>query len=449
MSPSAFPDSPKGRLVRQFIDAYNAGEGPTLEFWKNSFASKISVEQRLERYRKLRSNIGDIAVIRVLPDSAGSIEVLVRSAKGENLKMMFRVTQDPKPQITGVGIEQTDGEEPAAEPKVTPRAERAVLDDIRRLVETKSKVDEFSGTILIARGHEVILEEAYGLANRNFGIANTLATRFDIGSIVKSFTRVAVGQLIQGGRLHLDDKLGQFLPDYPNQVAREKVTIGQLLEMRSGIGDFFGPKFERTSRGDLRSLKDYLPLFASEPLAFAPGTDRAYSNGGYIVLGMIIEKITGQSYYDYVQQHIFDPAGMKSTDFSFSDMPHDHEATGYSKESESGFKLPPRTLRANVLMLPARGSSAGSARSTTRDLLLYSQALAGDVLIKEATAEQLGIGRASIGVAGGAPGLNAVLETGIPSAGASEYTVIIMSNYDPPAAEGLGREVRSLLRSAK
>jgi D-alanyl-D-alanine carboxypeptidase len=333
---------------------------------------------------------------------------------------------------------------------VPPRSESDALADIRELVETTAAKDQFSGAVLIARGSQILWQGAYGWASSNEKIQNQTTTRFDIGSIVKSFTRVAIAQLFESGKLKLDDRIGRFLPDYPNALAREKVTVDELLEMRSGIGDFFGPRFQAMSRGDIRGLADYLPLFAAEPLAFEPGTKQAYSNGGYIVLGLIIEKVSGESYYDYVREHVFQPAGMRHTDFPFSDMPHDDEATGYTRVDEVKFAVPAGARRANYLMMPARGSSAGSARSTVNDLFLYSRALAANVLLQSGgTAAKLGISGAAMGVAGGAPGLNALLETGIHGLGAANYTLVIMSNYDPPSAEALGRQVRALLRSAR
>jgi CubicO group peptidase (beta-lactamase class C family) len=234
-------------------------------------------------------------------------------ANGGKLTMMFVIAEGVRPLLTGVRIEQVGDESPGTS-QAPPKAEREILDDIKRLIENKSHADQFSGAILIARGPDVIWQNAYGMADENFGIANQVTTRFDTGSIAKSFTRVAIAQLLEQGKLHLEDTIGHFLPDYPNPIARDKVTVSELLDMRSGMADFFGAKFEKTPRGDIRVLADYLPLFATEPLAFDPGTQRAYSNGGYIVLGLILEKASGETYYDYVQNHIFAPAGMNHSD---------------------------------------------------------------------------------------------------------------------------------------
>jgi CubicO group peptidase (beta-lactamase class C family) len=449
-SPSIFSETSKQQLVRQYLDAYNGGEQKTRQFWEMVSPSDTPVEERVSRYQKLFSNLGAITPIKILNDAPGDLDVLVRSASGETLEMMFEVGEGAKPALKGVRIEQFREGAPS-DTQSSPKPEHEVLEDIKRLLASKVAADEFAGTILIAKGPNVIFQAAYGLADQNFGIPNEMNTRFDSGSIAKSFTRTATAQLVEKGKLHLEDTIGQYLPTYPNEKARDHVTIAQLLDMRSGIADFFGTKFERTPRGDIRSLSDYLPLFASEPLAFEPGTKRAYSNGGFIVLGLIIEKASGETYYDYVQRHVFAPAGMVHSDFSFSDMRHDHEATGYTKTGESvaSFQLPANQRRANDLVMPARGSSAGSARTTAGDLFLYSRALVTNSLVKPSTAETMGISGSAMGIAGGAPGINAVLETGIRGVGPDDYTLAIMSNYDPPSAEDLGKAVRGMLRSAK
>ena len=155
-----------------------------------------------------------------------------------------------------------------------------------------------------------IFEKAYGLANKETNTPNKTDTKFNLGSINKIFTRIAIGQLVQQGKISFDDKLGKYLPDYPNKDAAEKVTIRHLVTMKSGIGDFFGDKFTAMPKDKLRKNSDFIPLFADKPLAFEPGTNEQYSNGGYILLGAIIEKVSGKSYYDYVRENIFKPAGM-------------------------------------------------------------------------------------------------------------------------------------------
>ena len=306
-----------------------------------------------------------------------------------------------------------------------------------------------------------IFHKAYGLANKNYNAPNQLDTKFNLGSINKIFTKIAIAQLAEQGKLAFDDQLGKYLPDYPNRQAAEKVTINQLLNMSSGIGDFLGEKYANTPKNQIRSIKDYLPLFASEPLLFEPGTSRRYSNGGYIVLGAMIEAVSGQDYYSYVREHIFKPAGMQNTDSYEMDAIVPNLATGYTRRASNDDRED-TARRSNVYTAPGRGSSAGGGYSTVEDLLKFTLALQnGKLLSPEYTKWMLGgslpdpAARAAVkpasnlikttngglGIAGGAPGINATVEMDV----ASGYTVIVLSNYDPPAAERVGRQIRSWL----
>ncbi len=310
------------------------------------------------------------------------------------------------------------------------------------LQQTTAK-DEFSGVVLVARNGEPVFAKAYGMASKEYEVANNLDTKFNLGSIDKIFTKIAIGQLIADGKIaSIDDKLGKYLPDYPNQDAAEKVTLRQIVNMRSGIGDFFGPKFMESAKDKYRTIADYLPLFAGERLAFEPGSKRQYSNGGYIVLGAVIEKVSGMSYYDYVRQHIFKPLGMNDTDFYEADVPTLNLASGYTLATapDGGSR------RNNFYTRPERGSSAGGGYSTARDLLRFSLALASGKIQNPAFDLSPASGNQfrsppGIAVAGGAPGINADLETGLPGG----YDLIVLSNYDPPSAESCAKQIRGIL----
>jgi D-alanyl-D-alanine carboxypeptidase len=301
--------------------------------------------------------------------------------------------------------------------------------------------DEFSGVVVVAQNGSAIFRKAYGLQSKEYGVPNNLETKFNIGSIDKVFTKIAIGQLLEQGKIaSVDDKLEKYMPDYPNHEAASTVTLRQILNMQSGIGDFFGPEFFDSAKDKYRSIADYLPLFAGKPLAFPPGTKRQYSNGGYIVLGAVIEKLTGQSYYDYVRDHIFKPEGMDSTDFCEGDVPSANLASGYTRER--GNESAPR--RNNVYTRPVKGSSAGGGYSTAGDLLKFANAVTSGKIKNPAFEEDAPkppnapfASIRGIGIAGGAPGLNAVLETALPGG----YAIVVMSNYDPPSAEIVSRTI--------
>jgi len=320
---------------------------------------------------------------------------------------------------------------------------------VAQLSKTMDKLvaeDKFSGAVLLAKDGKPIFEKAYGMASKSYSAANRTDTKFNLGSIDKVFTKVAIGQLIQQGKIaSIDDKLIKYLPDYPNKEAAEKVTLRQIVNMQSGIGDFFGPTFEKTAKEQFRTISEYLPLFASQPPQFEPGTKQKYSNGGYIVLGAVIEKLAGKSYYDYVRENIFQPLGMDNTDFSQVDEIVSNRATGYTKRGA----VETVGWRQNVYTLPARGSSAGGGYSTVDDLLKFANAVRERKILNpafDAGAPAAAPGKPfaimlGLGIAGGSPGVNGVVEAGMPGG----YTMIILSNYDPPTAEEVAASVREFM----
>lgn len=292
-------------------------------------------------------------------------------------------------------------------------------------IDSLAKKDQFSGVVLVARAGVPHFERAYGMADREAGRPNDLETAFNLGSINKFFTATAIRQLAAAGKLNVDSALARAWPDYPNQDVARRVTIKEILEHRSGIqGNSFGAPPGKT-RHEVRSLADYFELFKDQPLQFEPGSRQQYSNAGFIVLGLLVERLSGENYYDYVRRHIYEPAGMARTGWWPVDSLPANTAFGYTGDSW------PRTR--NTAMLPGRGSSAGGGYSTAHDLLRLLNAL------REG---KIPAGPPSgIGIAGGAPGLNAVMEGDI----AGGFDVIVLANLDPPAAERVARLIRTAL----
>ena len=178
----------------------------------------------------------------------------------------------------------------------------------KKNVEQEVAADRFAGAVLMAKDGKPVFAEAYGLADREHKIANTLKTRFRIGSMNKMFTAVSILQLVQAGKLELTDPVGKYLTDYPNKDIATKVTIHQLLTHTGGTGDFFGPEFD-AHRLELKTLQDYVTLYGNRPPKFEPGSKWEYSNYGFLMLGVIVEKVSGQSYYDYVREHVLQTGG--------------------------------------------------------------------------------------------------------------------------------------------
>jgi D-alanyl-D-alanine carboxypeptidase len=316
---------------------------------------------------------------------------------------------------------------PAQAPRIQ---ESELIGRLTRTMDSLSKADAFSGVVVITRGGQPVFQQAYGMADRESKRPNTVATVFNIGSINKMFTATAIRQLAAAGKIHLDSTVGFHWPDYPNRDVANKVTVRQLIDMRSGVtGNIFAAPPGRT-RHDVRHNREYHQLFVNTPLAFEPGSNRAYSNAGYILLGLLVERASGEDYYDYVRKHVYEPAGMTHTaHHAVDELPPD-AAIGYTRGGPGAATGP---LRSNRETLPGRGSAAGGGYTTAADLVRFMAALrAGKIT---------GGPRSGLGVAGGAPGINAILEGELPGG----YDLIVLANMDPPAAERVGQLVRGWL----
>jgi CubicO group peptidase (beta-lactamase class C family) len=451
------PDTVAGRRVAAYIKAFNSGDEQLMRaFFDENVApaalQRRPVEARMEIYREMRSNMEAIELRRISETSNGAVTILIQTKKGEWFELGFQFEQEPPYKLLGLRVDSAEAPQ-GATANVEPSSmltETEVITSIEKYLNELVAADEFSGTVLLAKGGKPIFEKAYGLASKEYNVPNRIDTKFNLGSINKVFTQIAIGQLVEQGKLSFDDKLGKYLPDYPNHDAVEKVTIRQLLSMSSGIGDFFGPEFEAAPKDRLRTIKDFLPLFAGKPLLFEPGTKHQYSNGGYIVLGAIIEKVSGQDYYEYVREHIFKPVGMQNTDWYEADVPTPNMASGYTRggaESHGG-----NARRNNLYTRPAKGSPAGGGYSTADDLFKFALALQAQKLrvpdfretaagAKQNSSDHNPGSFSGIGIAGGSAGLNALLEVN----GDGGYTLIVMSNYDPPSAEKVGKQIRGWL----
>jgi D-alanyl-D-alanine carboxypeptidase len=387
------------------------------------------------------------------------VRVDVSAWAGQTVRLRLAGTNNRGPLRAGVDnirFERIDGDaDGRVEPLVTRRPSSAIdlaldrmaqadaLATLRDHAEQRAGADEFAGAVLVARHGKVLLQHAWGHADRKAGTANTPATRFRIGSMNKMFTAVATLQLVEAGKLALDDLIGKHLPDYPNKEVAAKVTVRHLLTHTGGTGDIFGPQFEE-HRLTLREHRDYLQLYGSRGLTHEPGARFEYSNYGFVLLGALIEQVSGESYDDYVRDHVFRPAGMTSTGSLPESVEVAGRSVGYMQASPAGGAWVP-----NTDTLPWRGTAAGGGYSTVGDLLRFAQALGSGKLISRATLTQAtrphrqqygygfgmqGEGRLrSYGHGGGAPGMNGELRV-FPRLG---YVVVSLSNLDPPAASEL------------
>jgi D-alanyl-D-alanine carboxypeptidase len=370
--------------------------------------------------------------------------------------LTFLFTPDAEHRLEGARIRSLDEDEEAADPEVAggpltvDGARQAIEADLAGLV----KADRFSGAVRVSWHGQLLFEHAYGFADREHQFPNTLETKFNLGSINKVFTKLAIAQLAERGKLSLTDPLIRYLPDYPNPEVAKKITLEQIANHSSGLGDIFTERFP-SLRDKLTSLSAYLPLFADKPLEFEPGARSSYSNAGYVVLGLVVERVSGLDYYTYVRQNLFTPTQMKDTDSYPLAEATPNRAIGYTTGDGEGSKS--GTRRPNFDRLPARGSSAGGGYSTVGDLARFAKALSGNRLAGPAwtrwaiggpspkpgaPAEKTALPPLDLGAAGGSPGLNAVLEI---EGGGEKWTVVVLSNYDPPSAQQVSRRILTLL----
>lgn len=321
----------------------------------------------------------------------------------------------------------------------------SISECIQARMEALDAQDAFSGAVLVARDGEPIFTGAYGLANRALGIPNQVDTKFNLGSMDKMITGVAILQLVEQDQLSLDAKVGDLLPDFANEQIARTVTVHHLLTHTSGMGDWSeSPRFPEL-HDQIREVEDYLPLFIETPLEFEPGDRFRYSNSGYIVLGLIIEQVAGESYYDYVRTNILGPCGMADTAAYELDAKMPDLAVGYTKMAIDGSELD--EITDYRFAMPMRGGPSGGGFSTVEDLLRFRNCLLDDRLLSPESTELLLAGKVSlneriqyaygfldrqvadqrvVGHSGGAPGVCDFLDIYLDRG----YTLIILSNSD-------------------
>lgn len=241
----------------------------------------------------------------------------------------------------------------------------------------------FSGTTLIKQNGEVPVISSRSFANRAEQLPNETETRFGIASGCKLFTAIAICQLVEQEKISLETKLLECV-DYVFPDFSENITIHHLLTHTSGVPDYFDEEvmadFEDLWKGlpmySMRNLEDFLPLFQNEPMKFTPGKQFSYNNSGFILLGLIVEKVSGMRFTDYIEKNIFKKAGMKDSGyFAFDSLPS-KTAQGYIDFEDGSWKT-------NIYSLPVRGGSDGGAYITVKDMALLWEALLTYQLVSE------------------------------------------------------------------
>ncbi len=319
----------------------------------------------------------------------------------------------------------------------------------------------FSGAVLIAKGDNVLMEEAYGKASLTWNVPNTTETKFNLASMGKMFTAIAIGIMVEKGVINFEDKVGTYLNDLPNKKIREEVTIGQLLGYHSGIPDIFTQDFINSSKRKYKTINDWDELYIKKTLQFEPGPRFEYSNSNYLLLGKIIEYISGDSYEDYIKKLIFKPLGMINSGHEDVEKITPNLAEGYTNGEIGSLDNSNITLRRNILMHSIKGGPAGGGYATVGDLFKFCKALVEGRLIsipllkkmtsKYSTDEYYGygfqlfdrFGSKTIGHSGGFHGINTIFEYYEDKG----FFVVALGNYDTSGlivAERMARIINNL-----
>ncbi|HBS87326.1 MAG TPA: hypothetical protein DEA97_12265 [Bacteroidales bacterium] len=317
------------------------------------------------------------------------------------------------------------------------------LIELKEFLSQKTHANEFSGVVLIAKDGKPIFEEAYGYSSKRFDIKNNTDTKFNIGSLSKHFTSIAILQLAEKGLLNLNDTIGKYLDYFPKEISG-KVTVMQLINMKSGWGDYWDNAYYVSYRYNLRSVSDYMKFIKDMPLEFENGSEGNHSNTGFEVAGAIIEKITEMNYFDYIRENIYAPAGMLNTDsYDIDNESIKNLAVGYTNEHPCDTVKRIYDWSNTYLRLPAKGSPTGGSYSTAEDLLKFDQAIRSFKLLNEDyTTFLLNLFIGSVGdpfmmnkgilhYLGGAEGVGAVYGQDLMNKDFSKgYTIVVLTNYD-------------------
>ena len=460
-APLEFPPTAAGRHAEAWFAAYHDGEEALRAFW-NAHASAASlaqrpVEARLEFMRRVRSDQGGLTPVRLVESDAAFCELIARAEHGGQVRIRFQCSADDAKTLESIRIEPVGdaangaaggaGMHGAGEPVPDvipdtgpPPTDAQIVASLASRIDSLTRVREFSGAAMLEMGNDVQFVNATGMAVWSARRRNTSETRFNLGSLNKIFTHVAIEQLAQAGKLRLDDSLGRWLPDY-KVPGGSAITLRQLLDHRAGVPDMLtNPVFERDP-GRVRTMADWYALVRDMPLEFAPGTQQRYSNGGFVLLGMVVAAAAHEDYHEYVREHVYVPAGMTHSGHVARDEASDDVAIGYTrgtaKDAQAGNDLVP-----NTPALPGRGSSAGGGYSTVGDLVKFADALRTHRLLDDAHVRDVFGDHFALAIAGGSPGVNGVFMV------AGPYTLVVLANLDPPSAEALAMPIGRMVRRA-
>lgn len=450
------PDSPFTSLGRGFVDGVNAGSAQirvklTREIYSAASLEQIGEARLIELFVRLRAEMGELRFHHVEP-TGKYLHVFAQSLKDSQWHdFQFEMAPEVPPRLSKIFFIAE-----VAEPVYLPNGDidhPHTLDWLNQYIDTLAAENDFAGAILLARGGGIFFERYVGFADLERTRRIGPDTRMNLGSGNKMFTALAAMQLRDQGRLALTDTLARFFPDYPNQAFIATATVGQLLSHTSGLGDFFD-RMDEIAKRRIDRLEQMLPYVYDDSIAFTPGTGFQYSNCGFILAGLLVEKLSGKDYFEYVRQNICLPLGLSNTD-SYEMTGSDRTLADPLARSDSGW------VRAAH---GRRGSSAGGGFSTPRDIFEFARGLKAGTIVSQSTLDEMtqphnagledsypygyGFGLTmrrgkleSYGHGGQAPGVNFEFKY-FP---AEDLTLVIFCNQDNGAFDDLRKNVTKLI----
>ncbi|MCG8463159.1 MAG: serine hydrolase [Holophagales bacterium] len=462
----AVPATPAGKAARAWLAAVRTGDSAVLrdlvERWYSlDLVKNGGIEGHVEMLLQIGRDQAGARLVSIETDD--STATFVVGHEETWIRHSLKLDRAGGSRIVSIGARLLSGP-----PRDLPERASSREDFVEQLSKHIADLvaeDEISGAALVARDGHPIFVEAFGWASKRYGVANGVDTKLNLGSIQKLMTAIAVLRLVSNDLLDLDDLVGEHLPDFPNQAIRDSVQIRHLLAHRGGLGTHFTEEYAEKRRDLYRSFKDYFPLFQEDPLRFEPGRDFAYSNAGYLLLGSIIEAVTGLSYEAYMEQAVYRRAGMEHTGAFDVDTHEPDLATGYYRDTIDTPEGPKRLWLSNAAIVSTRGTPAGGTYSTVGDLSRLVDAFLAGRLVPTEMRELMLTPRSSIPVSNASYGLGVMIrnrESGGVSWGHSGGyvgvnadlrvlphsdgydTIIVLANYQG-AASRLAREIEAML----
>ena len=456
-----FPEGVKGERIKALIDTINSGDDEKIRVFleKNCtqrFRNFVPLESHIDVFKGFLQETGGIDFFGIRtyePERKGQTAVIIKDRNFDGWRaLILRFTDAPEYLIGSAGFTNAS---PPTDRKEPPLNEGQFIAGAREFMDKLVAKDMFSGTLLIAKGEEVLLTMAAGEASKAFHVPNNIDTKFNLGSMNKMFTSTAIVRLAEQGKISLDDPISKYVDEtwLPKDVT-DKITVRHLLTHSSGLGSYFNDTYRKSARALFRRLGDYRPLIKDDRPAFDPGQRFQYSNTGMFLLGVIIEKATGEDYFEHIRKTIYEPAGMKNSDCYEMDFPVENLAIGYSPDPES-----PYGWQNNLYKHVIKGGPAGGGFSTVQDLHKFALALLGGKYVSKGSLEEMwtdhlganygygfrvaeGASGKVVGHGGGFSGINSNLDIYLDSG----YIVAVMSNIDRGASPVAAKMVELLGR---